>query len=94
MVDDMDSSFSITFGAAEWAMARRYGLESALAYYCSIKTGSWWRFSDCGVGVETSPPNRSCIVDNYKEIQRLSKLPHEAERHEICLIIQPQSEPA
>lgn len=70
-------------------MARRYGLESALAYCCSIKTGSWWRFSDCGVGVETSPPNRSCIVANYKEIQRLAKLPHESAPYEIQLEIQP-----
>jgi hypothetical protein len=74
-------------------MARRYGLESALAYYCSLKTGSWWRFSDCGVGVETSPPNRSCIVSNYKEIQRLSKLPHETGAIEIKFDIQLEAEP-
>ena len=40
-----------------------------MAYLLSERTGTWWRITDCGVGVEILPPYRTCIVRGYSALR-------------------------
>lgn len=44
------------------AAAKRYGLRNALLYLICNRTGTLWRMTECGVGMETMPPYRTLRV--------------------------------
>ncbi len=66
----MQQEVILHFGAQDWRDARGLGFENAIAHLLSCQTGSWWRFSACGVGVEILPPHRSCQVYGYEALHK------------------------
>ncbi|MBW3636923.1 MAG: hypothetical protein KY445_10770 [Armatimonadetes bacterium] len=55
----MSETLSFQLSEEDIADAHRYGLQNALLYLISNRTGTLWRMSECGVGMEIMEPYRT-----------------------------------